>query len=157
MHHQEYNPEVPIDLSRYPQDAQINQQIRALRSITQKIENAHKGLDVDWPVEGQHGNGNFHWLFDNSKSINIEITWYIAFAISNFQTIFSDFYPEGSGGDRVNERCNPEDTDDEDCYYDYDHSGAEGSGDDDEDTWNDHIHGNPVNPNGHRGSNSRVW
>ena len=68
----------------------------------------------------------------------------------------ADFYPEGSGGDRVNERCNPEDTDDEDCYYDYDHSGAEGSGDDDEDTWNDHIHGNPVNPNGHRGSNSRV-
>ena len=60
LHHQEYNPEVPIDLSRYPQDAQINQQIRALRSITQKIENAHKGLDVDWPVEGQHGNGNFH-------------------------------------------------------------------------------------------------
>ena len=26
----------------------------------------------------------------------------------------ADFYPEGSGGDRVNERCNPEDSDDED-------------------------------------------
>ena len=92
MHHQEYNPEVPIDLSRYPQDAQINQQIRAIRSITQKIENAHKGLDVDWPVEGQHGNGNFHRFFDNSKSINIDyLTFYTAFAIGNFQIIFGRF------------------------------------------------------------------
>ena len=58
LQHQEYNPEVPVDLSRYPGDAQINQQIRALKSITQKIENAHKGLDVEWPVEGQPGDGN---------------------------------------------------------------------------------------------------
>ena len=57
LQHQEYNPEVPVDLSRYPGDAQINQQIRALKSITQKIENAHKGLDVEWPVEGQPGDG----------------------------------------------------------------------------------------------------
>lgn len=60
LQHQEYNPEVPIDLSRYPGDAQINQQIRALKSITQKIENAHKGLDVEWPIEGQHGDGKFY-------------------------------------------------------------------------------------------------
>ena len=26
--HQEYNPEVPIDLTRFPADAQINQQMR---------------------------------------------------------------------------------------------------------------------------------
>ena len=57
MQPQQYNPEVPIDLSRYPGDAQINQQIRSLKSITQKIENAHKGLNVEWAVEGQHGDG----------------------------------------------------------------------------------------------------
>ena len=66
LQYQEYNPEVPIDLSRNPGDAQINQQIRALRSITQKIENAHRGLDVEWPVEGQHGNGK-HTLFQVSN------------------------------------------------------------------------------------------
>ena len=94
-------------------------------------------------------------FFDNRKSINIEILSLRLLSVI-FKLFLVDFYPEGSGGDRVNERCNPEDTDDEDCYYDYDHSGAEGSGDDDEDNWNDHSHGNPVNFNGHRGSNSRV-
>ena len=99
----------------------------------------------------------FIGFFDNSKSINNFIKHFTPPLEQVISKLFlADFYPEGSGGDRVNERCNPEDTDDEDCYYDYDHSGAEGSGDDDEDTWNDHIHGNPVNPNGHRGSNSRV-
>ena len=69
LQHQEYNPEVPVDVSRYPGDAQINQQIRALKSITQKIENAHKGLDVEWPVEGQHGDGNIIYLFRNCLCI----------------------------------------------------------------------------------------
>ena len=56
--HQEYNPEVPIDLTRFPADAQINQQMRILRSITNKIENAHQGKNVEWAIEGQHANGN---------------------------------------------------------------------------------------------------
>ena len=48
--HQEYNPEVPVDIQR--PDMHINEQMFALRSITKKLENAHKGLDVYWPPEG---------------------------------------------------------------------------------------------------------
>ena len=48
-----------MDVSRFPVDAQINQQVYTLRSITKKIENAHKGLNVEWPIEGQHGSGKF--------------------------------------------------------------------------------------------------
>ena len=73
LQHQEYNPEVPVDVSRYPGDAQINQQIRALKSITQKIENAHKGLDVEWPVEGQHGDGNVNYLLRNPLCMIVDL------------------------------------------------------------------------------------
>ena len=45
----------------------INQQIRALRSITQKIENAHRGLNVEWPVEGQNENGRDILLYFGNK------------------------------------------------------------------------------------------
>ena len=60
---------------------------------------------------------------------------------------FSEYYPEGSGDGG---ECDPENTDDEDCYYDYETSGMEGSGADFDDidddrnnpTWNDHRHKN---------------
>ena len=71
---------------------------------------------------------------------------------------FLDFYNEGSG-DHDGDRCDPENTDDEDCYYtDYDHSGYEGSGDDDTDSnpWNGHNHGITDNRNKHMGSNQPV-
>ena len=67
-----------------------------------------------------------------------------------------DFYPEGSGG---GDECDQDNTDDEDCYYtDYDHSGHEGSGDDDSvtDRWAGHSHNSQNNRNGHRGTNPQV-
>ena len=76
--------------------------------------------------------------------------------------IFVDFYPEGSGD--VGDRCDPDNTDDEDCYYDYDHSGYEGSGSDDDDdedsknysSWNGHRHGTSNNGNPNYDRNQEV-
>lgn len=47
--YQEQNPEVPVDINR--PDVDINEQILALKVITKKLENAHKGQNVDWPTK----------------------------------------------------------------------------------------------------------
>ncbi len=45
--YQDRNPEVRVDINR--PDVDINEQIIALRLITQKLESAHKGENVEWP------------------------------------------------------------------------------------------------------------
>ena len=47
---QEHNPEVSVDTSR--QNADINEQIYALKRMTKKIENAFNGHAVEW--KGEH-------------------------------------------------------------------------------------------------------
>jgi hypothetical protein len=44
---QEQNPEVKVDTSR--PDVYINEQIFALKLVTNKLENAYNGHSVDWP------------------------------------------------------------------------------------------------------------
>jgi hypothetical protein len=46
--HQEFNPEVRVDVSR--PDVDINEQIFALKLITKKLENAYNGQPVEWPT-----------------------------------------------------------------------------------------------------------
>ena len=77
----------------------------------------------------------------------------------DYLKLLADYYPEGSGGDRINDRCNPENTDDEDCYdynSDYEHSGYEGSGDGNDDTEFMPEHGDRGQTNTiHHGGNAR--
>ena len=44
---QEQNPEVDVDTSR--PDVDINEQIFALKLVTNKLENAYNGHSVEWP------------------------------------------------------------------------------------------------------------
>ncbi|XP_039274874.1 glypican-4-like, partial [Nilaparvata lugens] len=43
---QQKNPEVVVDVSR--PSSLLNEQIYALKTINNKLKNAHMGVDVDW-------------------------------------------------------------------------------------------------------------
>ena len=82
-----------------------------------------------------------------------------SFSCNYFSSI--DYYPEGSGSDHNGDRCNPDNTDDEDCFEynsDYEHSGYEASGDDTSDTEHWHGHGNrhQINAISNRGPENQV-
>lgn len=61
------NPEVTLDASR--PNTLVNEQIFSLRLITNKLENAYNGMDVEW-------DGNFIFL-----NIHLIIQLYIIFFI----------------------------------------------------------------------------
>ena len=50
--HQINNPEVEVDIRR--PSSLINQQILQLKLITNKLDNAYNGLDVDWVDTGMY-------------------------------------------------------------------------------------------------------
>ncbi len=100
---QENNPEVRVDISR--PDVYINEQIFSLKLITKKIENAHKGQNIDYP----HSNGAKSKLLFVMKA-RIELNLLIN--VKLFPVFMSD-KAESSG-----DGCDPDSDDEDDCNDD---------------------------------------
>ena len=114
---QDGNPEVEVDISR--PDIQINEQIFALKLVTNKLEAAYNGHSVEWP----------HYEPSKSKLANIGICLKAFDAeeigkliVANL-TFFSSESPNDSGYGGGSGDCYA--SDDEDCYRE---GSGEGSG-----------------------------
>ncbi|KAL1140381.1 hypothetical protein AAG570_000313 [Ranatra chinensis] len=57
MSNQQNNPEVDVDINR--PNSLVNEQIFALKTITNKLKNAYNGMDVEWiDIEETYGSGS---------------------------------------------------------------------------------------------------